>query len=99
MCIHARECVRMCACQVFIVDECVMLFYRNLPETYCSPFTVGREVVLSFSQGRRRGRQSGELGKEVQKEKEWPSADSCPLCWSKVLSLWQLVEGKTNQRF
>lgn len=70
-----------------------------LPEINCSPFTVGREVVLSFSQRRRRGRRSRELGREVQKEKEWPFADSRPLCQSEVFSLWQLIGGKTNQQF
>lgn len=88
-----------CACQVFIVGECVMFFYCTLPEINCSPFTVGREVVLSFSQRRRRGRRPRELGREVQKEKEWPSADSRPLYRSKVFSQWQLTGGKTNQKF
>uniref|UniRef100_A0A3Q3G4D3 Filamin binding LIM protein 1 n=2 Tax=Labrus bergylta TaxID=56723 RepID=A0A3Q3G4D3_9LABR len=42
----------------------VSCFNSSLLKIKCSPFTVGREVVLSFSQRRRRGRRTSELGRE-----------------------------------
>lgn len=44
---------------------------------------------------------AGERGREVQKEKEWLSADSLSLtlCRSKTLSLWQLTGGTQTRRF
>lgn len=97
MCVCLRACSPVCvrACQFFIVDECVMFFTALCPRLTVHLLRSGREVVLSFSQRRRRGRQT----REVLKEKEWPSADSRLLCRSKVFSQWQPTGGKTNQTF
>lgn len=64
------------SCQVLIVNQCVMFFFCcTLPEINGSPFTVvGRWCCHP---ARREGGLDGrKLGREVQKEKEWLSADS-----------------------
>lgn len=78
VCVYVHALLSVCVCaafQVFIVDECVMSFTALCPRL---------TVHLLRSGGRRCCHSAREGGggvdwrREVQKEKEWPSADSSP---------------------